>query len=150
MTNDEPDVGHDDAAAEHDELLRRSERIVVRREVMWLTLLGVVLIVIGGAGTWLSRWDTSQFQVVELYGDRVVSVNYPCNGDSRLEFEEFDDRVEIGLTQRQTTADDCLSVRCVELATALGDRQVINTGTGDEVAVFPSQEIGKCGGEFDR
>lgn len=150
MTNDEPDVGADDDAVDHDELLRESERIVARREVMWLTLLGLVLIAVAGPLTWISRWDTSQFQVVELYGDRIVSVSYPCNGDSRLEFEEFDDRVEIGLTQRQTTTDDCLSVHCVMLAAALGDRSVINAGTGDEVAIFPSQDIGTCGGEFDR
>lgn len=138
-----------DGEIEDDESAHDGDRTAVRREVMWLTLLGLVLTAVAGVGTWRSKWDTSEFWAVELIGDRIVSIGYPCNGDARLEVEEFDDRVEIGQTVRATTSDDCESVRCITLAAPLGDRRVINTGTDDEVSVRPSQAVDRCVATID-
>ena len=146
MTDDAPDDGEiasevasevaSDADAERARIQREGERHYARREVMWLTLLGLALVVVGGLGTWKARWQTVEFREVGLIGDRVLQVNYGCNAASRFDVSEHDDRIDIALSERPTTTDDCLNNRCVELRAPLGQRRVVNERTKQDAVVL--------------
>ncbi len=139
---------NDAADDAHDELLHSSEQYDARREIIWLTVFGFVLIVVAGAATWLSRWHSVEFDRVGLVADRLISVEYQCRAESRIEVDEFDDRVEILFTERPPSDDcDAIYVRCVELFGPLGDRRVINVGTGEEAIVESVTEVSCADGD---
>jgi len=58
-----------------------------------------------------------------------------CNPTGlRVEVEESDSSVSLRATVEQHAAgDDCASVRQVDLRAPLGDRQVVDAGTGDSI-----------------
>lgn len=76
-------------------------------------------------------------------GDRIA-VQGSCHEGRRLDAVETEDRIELRFSVEAATGGDCFDCVIAELDAALGDRELIDITTGDEISIDTDDTLHDC------
>lgn len=129
-----------DGSFDEDDIERWRAHARQRREVVVLTMIGVVLILVFGPLTYARSWinDPVYDAVVVAPTDLALHVG-SCGLDRRVDVEETDATIEVLVRYRRTRAvNDCVESVTAMLRSPLGNRRVVDVATGESILICPS------------
>lgn len=147
MTDDQSAAVDDaDGSVADDDVERWQASARARHEIIVLTSIGVLLVLVFGPITYIRSWIDDQ-----VYDATIVSATElrlsvgSCGLERRVQVSEHDDTVEVLVQHRRTSNEnDCIEQVTARLSTPLGDRRVIDSSTGESVAVCDDRDRSSC------